>query len=137
MQDIIMQLEQRHIDALEKAEAMMVDSGFRQYLELKSLFADGSPSARVRFRPLFTNYYRLNVGGLTDEFKDRYFEILFGDDVIVNGQPNFSSILKELFEIRTRKNLKTMQFSFRPDKELLPEDVIVAREYIAKYCYLD
>src|SRR6202142_3761684 len=28
---------------------------------------------------------------------------------------------------------KTLQLSFRPDKELTPEDVLAAREYIAKY----
>jgi len=91
-----MNLEQRHIDALDEAETLMFHSDFCPYLELKELVSDPAPLARRRFRLLFTSYYGLNVGGLTDTFKDRFFEILFSGNVTVNGQPDFSTILNEL-----------------------------------------
>jgi hypothetical protein len=73
-----MELQQRHIDALNTAETMMFHCDFCPYLELKELFPNDGHQARRKFRALFTKYYGLNVGGLTDEFKERFFEILFG-----------------------------------------------------------
>jgi len=43
------------------------------------------------------------VGGLTDAFEDRFFEILFGGNVIVNGQPDFPAIMNELYLIPRAK----------------------------------
>lgn len=107
-----MQLTQRHIDALDKAETLMFHSDFCPYLELKTLFPDARLRARIRFRTLFTNYYGLNMGGLTDAFKDRFFAILFGRNVIVSGQPDFSTILNELSLIPRKKGDCAMPFSF-------------------------
>ena len=108
----MMQLEPKHIVALEKAQALIVRRDFGPYLELKGLLPDSSSTARTRFRMLFINFYGLHRGGLTDEFKDRFFEILFGDNVIVNGQPNFSWILNELSGIKRKKDDFAMPFSF-------------------------
>ena len=66
-----MQLQQEHIDALNRAETLMFHSDFCPYLELKELLQEATPLARIRFRSLFTNYYGLNVGGLTETFKER------------------------------------------------------------------
>jgi hypothetical protein len=52
------------------------------------------------------------VGGLTDRFKERFFQILFGDAVIVNGNPNFQTILNELSLIERKKGDYAMPFSF-------------------------
>lgn len=107
-----MQLQQRHLDALDKAETLMFHSDFCPYLELKELLPNATPDARGRCRSLFTNYYGLNIGGLTDAFKNRFFEILFGANVIVNGQPDFITILNELSLIRSKQGYYTMPFSF-------------------------
>jgi hypothetical protein len=107
-----MQLQQRHVDALDQAETLMFHSNFCPYLELKEMFADSTPQARRRFRSLFTDFYVLNVGGLTAAFKDRFFEILFGGDVITNGKPNFATILNELSLISRHKGDFAMPFSF-------------------------
>jgi hypothetical protein len=61
---------------------------FSPYLELKALVPKSGTDDRLRFRKLFTSYYGLNTGGLTDAFKDRYFEILFGGNVLLDGQTN-------------------------------------------------
>jgi hypothetical protein len=107
-----MQLQARHITALNTAETLMFHSDFCPYLELKALLPDASAGARARFRSLFTNYYGLNVGGLTDSFKEHFFAILFGGNVIVNGQPEFPTILNELSLIPRKKGDCAMPFSF-------------------------
>ena len=107
-----MELEQRHITALDTAETLIAHRDFYPYLELKSLLTDARPRARARFRPLFTSYYGLNAGGLTDAFKDRFFAILFGGNVIVNGEPNFARILNELRLIPRMQGDLAMPFSF-------------------------
>ena len=107
-----MQLEQRHFAALDKAERLMVHSDFCPYLELKAMLPDPSPESRVRFRSLFTTYYGLNVGGLTNEFKDKFFETLFAGKVLLNGQPDFSGILCTLSGLRRKQGDYAMPFSF-------------------------
>lgn len=57
-----MQLQQKHIEALNKAETLMFHGDFCPYLDLKELLPDATPQARSRFRSLFTNYYGMNVG---------------------------------------------------------------------------
>jgi hypothetical protein len=90
----------------------MFHSDFCPYLELKEMLGDASPLARRRFRSLFVSYYVLNVGGLTEAFKERFFEILFGDNVIVNGEPDFATISTELSLIPRKKGDYAMPFSF-------------------------
>ena len=105
-----MELQQRHIDALDNAETLIFHCDFCPYLELKELFRSNGDQARTKFRSLFTKYYGLNVGGLTDEFKDRFFDILFGGNVIVNGYPDFCSILAVLNQIPRRQGDYAMPF---------------------------
>lgn len=107
-----MELTQRHIDALNEAETLMFHRDFCPYLELKELFTDRSDLGRHRFRLLFTDYYGLNVAGLTDVFIDHFFNILFTGTVIVDGQPDFSAIFSELCSIPRRKGDSATQFSF-------------------------
>ena len=107
-----MKLDVRQITALQDAESLMFHSDFCPYLELKKLLSEKSASAHGRFRTLFTTFYGLNVGGLTEEFKDRYFEILFAGDFLRNGQPDFASILNELSDIPRRTGDRAMPFSF-------------------------
>jgi hypothetical protein len=108
----IMELKPRHIKALDEAETLISPAGYCPYLELKALLPDPSPVARDRFRVLFTRYYGLNRGGLTDEFKDRFFAILFGSNVTVDDEPDFDSILMTLSEIKGRNGNYAMPFSF-------------------------
>ena len=107
-----MQLEQKHITALDTAETLIFHSDFCPYLELKSLLPNTAPDARARFRSLFTNYYGLNVGGLTDAFKDRFFAILFERYDTVNGRPDLTEILNELSLVPRKKGDCAVPFSF-------------------------
>ena len=108
----MMLLQPEHIEALEQAEVLMFHSDFCPYLELKEIFREGTPQASKRFRILFTNYYGLNVGGLTDAFKDKYFEILFDSDLVVDDKPDYSSILTTLRKIPRKKGDYVLHLSF-------------------------
>lgn len=108
----VMQLEERHVDALRFAEAELCHTDFCPYLDLKRLFAERTSVARERFQRLFTRFYNLNSAGLSPDFLRRYFEILFGNAVIVNGRPAFETILNELWVIKSRKGYCALHFSF-------------------------
>src|SRR4051794_23681285 len=108
----IMRLEPRHVAALDKAERWMFHADFCPYLELKALLPDPDPEARDRFRALFTRFYGFNVGGLTEEFKAKFFEILHGRSPLLNERPDFLSILHQLSEIKRKKGDYVMPFSF-------------------------
>ena len=107
-----MELSEAHVLALDEAETLMFHSDFCPYLELKEMFPDRSDLARRRFRILFTNFYGMKTGGLTDAFHDRFFEILFGHRVMVDGQPDYEWMLLELGQIKRRKGDLAMPFSF-------------------------
>jgi hypothetical protein len=108
----VMDLDQSHADALDEAERRLFHSDFCPYLDLKHLLGDASPSARARFRQLFIAFYGLNAGGLTDEFKDSFFEILFNSPIVAGGRPDFASILGPLSEIKRKKGYYALPFSF-------------------------
>lgn len=107
-----MELEDRHLRALERAERLLVHSSFCPYLELKELFRRNDPDSRYLFRSLFADYYRLNSAGLTPEFKNRFFEILFSSDVIRSGAPDFQGILHELSVFPGRNGHCALPLSF-------------------------
>mgnify|MGYP003341746588 FL=1 len=91
---------------------LMFHSDFCPYLELKTLLPDQTDQARSRFRTLFTNYYGLNVGGLTDEYKNKYFNILHSGKVFKNQVPRFGSILRLLYKMPRKKGDRALPFSF-------------------------
>lgn len=107
-----MELERKHVTALDKAESLIFHSDFCPYLELKEMLPDTTALARERFCVLFTNFYGLNVAGLSDDFQKRFFEILFSGEGIINGQPDFLTIFTKLSEFKRRKGDSAMQFSF-------------------------
>lgn len=108
----IAHLDARHVDAFDRAEAEIFHFDFCPYLELKQLFRERSPRSEGRLRRLFTEFYGLNTGGLTQAFHDRFFAILFSDTVMANGKPNYEPILNELCLIKNRKDECAMPFSF-------------------------
>jgi hypothetical protein len=107
-----MKIEQHHIDAFDKAETLILERDFKGYLQLKELLPDTALAARSRFRILFTNYYGMNTAGLSDAFKDRFFQILFSGLRMTDCRPDFASILNELSLIPGRRGHCAMPFSF-------------------------
>ncbi len=81
------------------------------YLDLRHMIADSSQAGRMAFQTRFSNYYGLQYAGLTDEWKARYFELLFGFDQIRDVEP-YQFLLLELYNIPRRQGDPTLQFSF-------------------------
>jgi hypothetical protein len=65
---------------------------------------------------LFRSYYRLDKAGLTDEFKEAYFELLQGQRAGPRPEPYPAQLLRQLCEelarYDTKKGRKSLQFSF-------------------------
>jgi len=61
------------------------------------------------FQFVFRSFYRLDNAGLTDEFKNKYFELL---EAVRNKEVNIKSVCETLYEIENRKGSKSLQFSF-------------------------
>lgn len=108
----MMELQDRHLRAFNRAERLLLHCNFCPYLELKELFRRDDPDSRYLFRSLFTDYYRMNSGGLTESFKDRFFAILFSSDVIKLGRPDFQGILQKLSRFRGSHGRYTLPLSF-------------------------
>lgn len=85
--------------------------GLKEYFELKRLLAIGTSAARTEFRNRFAKWYRLNSAGLSDAFKDRYFDHLFAAKPVGQEDP-YTAILLDLYKIRRRKGDRALQCSF-------------------------
>lgn len=107
-----MHLEQKHVEALDQAEASMFHWDFCPYLELKELLTISTTEAQRRFRILFSDYYGLDLAGLSDSFKEEYFKILFAGHVLVPGESDFATILKKLYWILRKQGDHALQLSF-------------------------
>jgi len=105
-------LQAHHIVALDAAERQMLHCDFCGYMDLKALLQDSSPAAQELFRKRFTPMFGLNVGGLSDAFKDRYFEVLFAGDVFTDGHPGHARLLRDLSRFKRRNGTAAMPFSF-------------------------
>jgi len=78
------------------------------YIFLKTEFKKDNIISNYLFRFVFQSFYRLDGSGLSQEHKDRFFELLH------EKQDNLSEILLELYKIkrRTKKGKHSVQFSF-------------------------
>jgi len=106
-----MELSTRHIEALDKAERLLFHRDFCPYLDLKRLLPQTDDLSRERFRELYTDFYQLRIGGLTDEFKDKYFELLFSPPK-TDGRIDVKFIFQELSCIKNHQGSVTLPFSF-------------------------
>lgn len=107
-----MELTEDKLNAFRRAEGLIAHRDFCPYLELKTLLTDASEVSRARFCSLFSHYYGMNAGGLTDEFKTRYFQILFNELVFANGQPRYGAILEDLSRFPGKNGHSALHFSF-------------------------
>lgn len=96
---------------LGEATKRLEETNVSPYLMLKNLLIKKPAGFQADFRRIFESYYGLNAGGVTDAFKDRYFELLFGLEIQGHDDPH-APILMELYEIPRRKGDKALQCSF-------------------------
>lgn len=107
-----MPLEDRHIKAFDEAETWIFHSNFCPYLELRAWLKNPTEAARERFRDCYAQYYNMNTAGLTDGFKDKYFDLMFKGDIFLNGQPDYAGLLMTLSRIKSRTGNYALPFSF-------------------------
>ncbi len=80
------------------------------YFELKRVLAEKPTGFQTKFRQIFESYYGLNAAGVTNDFRDRYFGLLFGLEI--QDDDPYTPILLELYEIPRHKGDKALQCSF-------------------------
>ena len=80
------------------------------YLKLRALLRQ-SPNAAGEFKKSFSSYYGLNGAGLSDDWKAKYFELLFNFGKKMPKDAH-SVALRELLPIKRRKGDTALQFSF-------------------------
>ena len=111
----MIELEDRHMKALVDAQESFIHSDFCPYFDLKRMLRaiktkPGDKVARGCFRDLFTRFYAMNAAGLTQEFRSRYFQLLFKSRGIENGKPNLPLIFEELRKADPKDH--RIQFAF-------------------------
>ena len=77
-----------------------------RYLYIRSEYEKGNIKNNSGFQCIYKQFYRMNIAGLTDDFFKEYFKLL------ASRETNLKKILLRLFDIPTRKKLKTVQFVF-------------------------
>ena len=100
-----------HWGRLTKAAAAVKPSAFEKYFELKRLLASTDPKDRLAFQRTFIGYYRLGSAGLSEPFKQRYFELLFTCNPLGKADP-YTPLLCELYQFKMRRGHRALQASF-------------------------
>lgn len=79
------------------------------YCFIKNQFDEGNVSENKLLQFVFRSFYRIDNTGLTDDFKNRYFEILQSSK---SNNPNLRVICNDLCEIKNQRGFESLQFSF-------------------------
>ncbi|MBX5453435.1 MAG: hypothetical protein K6U10_05785 [Acidobacteriia bacterium] len=100
---------------IEKAANRLDPNEVATYRYLRALLQRDDADARQIFEKMFIAYYGLNSGGITDKFREAYFDRLYE----LRGKPIddacYDRLLWELYEIprhEGKKGRKSLQFSF-------------------------
>lgn len=99
------------LDVLAQAVRGVAESDVAAYQDLKRLFAEKDDAGRGEFRRAFERYYGLYAGGVTQAWRDRYFELLFGLTLTEGADP-YTPLLWSLYAIPRHKGDCALQFSF-------------------------
>ena len=99
------------LNLLNEAKLHLPEKYIEKYLELKRLLTEKTTDSQEKFRQSYASFYGLNVGGVTEEFKNRYFDLLFNLELSEDGEP-YTTILKDLYYFPRRQGDKALQCSF-------------------------
>jgi hypothetical protein len=97
--------------ALCEASKRLLDRDIDIYLGLKRSLQERPLGFEIGFRQNFLQFFKLNNAGLSEEFKDRYFALLFSLELHDDRDP-YAPLLRELYEFERRKGDKALQASF-------------------------
>ena len=99
------------LSLLRSAIAHLDERDYSRYLELRQLLAVRPRGFEAKFRRIFQHYFALNSSGLTEAFKDIYFERLFAFEVGGCSDP-YTPLLRELYSYPRRQGDRSLQASF-------------------------
>ena len=80
-------------------------NGLEDYFYLKVEYEKGNVMSD-KFQSKYKNFYNMYVFGFTDEFFEKYFELLS------NGETDIRKVLTELSKIKNKKGKKSVQLAF-------------------------
>lgn len=80
------------------------------YRFLRQRFEHSDATRDSVFQFVFRSFYRVDNAGLTDAFKERYFQIL--EQTRHVADPDIRQLTLALYEIPNRRGLNSLQFSF-------------------------
>lgn len=95
----------------DAAQSSKFGKGVKRYIELKEMFAESGHVRSENFRSSYSQYYGLLSAGLTTEWLNRHFELLYEFDQTALSDP-YRHILLELYDFPRREGDKVLQFSF-------------------------
>lgn len=104
-------LDQFQLKTLRAATRHLSSRDINSYLALRASLLSRTIGFEAKFQKDFSQFFRLNSSGLTDEFKAHYFKLLFSFAKSQEADP-YSSILRELYKFERRKGDKSLQCSF-------------------------
>ncbi len=96
---------------LDLAVTKLEEEDVGKYLRMRDLINTQPLEWKTEFRKLFSSYYRLNAGGITDEFKEEYFKLLFSF-VPNNVENQYKKLLVHLHKYPGRNGKRRLDFSF-------------------------
>jgi len=106
--EIIEYIKSSHKEIIESLKQESIDV----YLFLKSEFKKEEPITKnFVFQFLYRSFYRMDNAGLTDEFNNKYFELLEKHRKKSRSFELKKNII-EFSKIKTKKNKESLQFSF-------------------------
>lgn len=84
----------------------------RRYAFIRELLGKNDPQARRKFETEFTVYYGLKAGGVTDHFREVYFERLYALRGKTIDDSSYAPLLRHFYKIRRHKGDKALPCSF-------------------------
>lgn len=103
---------QHQLDLVSRGAAHIMESEVAPYFALRAMLSRNEAHERPLFRKQFTTFYGLNAAGVTDTFKTRYFELLFGLKLDPRVPPPYEALLLDLHRIKRRKGDNVLAASF-------------------------
>ncbi len=105
-----MSLSEIQLSLLHQASRKLTRVDLAPYVRLRWLLPVKTDEARAEFRKVFAQFYRLGGAGLTEAWKDRYFQLLF--DFKPGEVDPHARLLRDLYKYPRAKGDQALEFSF-------------------------
>ncbi|MCW8929641.1 MAG: hypothetical protein OQL19_05310 [Gammaproteobacteria bacterium] len=93
----------------EQIVGNLKEESLAAYCFINEQWNSGSIILNKLFQFVYRSFYRIDNAGLTDEFKEAYFQHM---ESTRNQEPNLYMLCESLHKIKNHKGLQSLQFSF-------------------------